>query len=560
MEWLSKTYRQLVELVLGMSPAMRVTTGLLLGVVVLSSVALLRWKPTAPDTYLFGGRVLTDREIARLEAAFSKAALNDWEAVGNRIRVPRAKRFQYIAAAADEGALPEDFDTILEEMIKSSGPFEPRELRDMRMKYAQQLEIARVIQAMQGIERATVKFAETPANGLRRESKKTAVVAALASQNRMLSREQVEAIRTAAAMGLGIPPENVVVTDLRGVSYPGKSAHGMPSVHENIYAAHKQMYEKYYQEKIAESLAMIPGVLVGVNVELDPKLNQTTQTRTYNQPQPIRSSNSSIKTTTRSGTDAGRVGAVPNGALGNRAEEVSPTSSTLQESTSSETREESESVVGQEWSDVVQAGLTPTTVTATVQIPQSYFRRIWMERNPPKPGESPREPDQAELLRIENEEINRIKESVQHLIPGLAPGKDPYPRVYVRSFVDTRRPETPAPSWWEQWLPWLEAHWGTLAALALGAVALFWARSLVRTASVAPAPLPVPESILESITELKKKDEASHVQPTETPPQPRLKRITPQAGPSLRDELADLVREDPDAAAAVLSAWIGDTT
>jgi flagellar M-ring protein FliF len=44
--------------------------------------------------------------------------------------------------------------------------------------------------------------------------------------------------------------------------------------------------------------------------------------------------------------------------------------------------------------------------------------------------------------------------------------------------------------------------------------------------------------------------------PQETPAQRRLRRLT-AGGPSLRDELSELVAEDPDAAANVLRTWIG---
>ncbi len=39
----------------------------------------------------------------------------------------------------------------------------------------------------------------------------------------------------------------------------------------------------------------------------------------------------------------------------------------------------------------------------------------------------------------------------------------------------------------------------------------------------------------------------------------RLKR-RPPGGPSLRDELSELVKEDPDAAVTVLRSWIGNAS
>jgi flagellar M-ring protein FliF len=40
----------------------------------------------------------------------------------------------------------------------------------------------------------------------------------------------------------------------------------------------------------------------------------------------------------------------------------------------------------------------------------------------------------------------------------------------------------------------------------------------------------------------------------------RLRRMSGGSGPSLRDELSELVKEDPDSAANVLRSWIGQVT
>jgi flagellar M-ring protein FliF len=45
-------------------------------------------------------------------------------------------------------------------------------------------------------------------------------------------------------------------------------------------------------------------------------------------------------------------------------------------------------------------------------------------------------------------------------------------------------------------------------------------------------------------------------EPVEATAARRLRRMT-GTGPSLRDELSDLVKEDPDSAANILRTWIG---
>ena len=555
MDFLNKAYQQAADLLRSMTPAARITTAALLILIGLSVAMLLRGGFAQGDLYLFGGRVLSDREIGRLEAAFAKAGLNDWDVTGSRIRVPRQKRFEYVGAAAEDNALPENFDSVLEDIIQGSSPFETKELRDMKRKFALQRELAQVIERLSGIEQATVKYNEERTSGFSREVKRSALVAARSENNDFLTSEQVETIRRTVASGIGMPPDDVVVTDLRGASYPGSSRDGLPTSTDNVYASNKQSFEQYYREKIVNSLSMIPGVVVGVNVELDPRINQTSNTQTYNQPQPVRTTNTTSKLTSRSAPTGGRVGAVPNGGLGNRAEEVAVTQGGS-ESTSSESHEESVAVIGHETVNTVEAGMTPTAVTVAIQVPASYFRTIWQERNPARAGQPPAQPEAADLKHIETEEAGRIQKSVMNLIPRLSAGKDPYQRVEVNSYLDAPIAEAVTPTTVQQATNWLSSNWTTLLTAAMALLALVFVRSTLRQAKQAPAQ--GESSPLVLAAEAGADEAADQAGEDAAVVNHALKRRFQTAGPNLRDELADLVREDPDAAANILSTWIGD--
>jgi flagellar biosynthesis/type III secretory pathway M-ring protein FliF/YscJ len=54
-------------------------------------------------------------------------------------------------------------------------------------------------------------------------------------------------------------------------------------------------------------------------------------------------------------------------------------------------------------------------------------------------------------------------------------------------------------------------------------------------------------------------DELSAGEPEQQEAAARLKRRA-KSGPSLRDELVEIVREDPDAAGNILRNWIGSAT
>ena len=87
----------------------------------------------------------------------------------------------------------------------------------------------------------------------------------------------MRAIRSAVRNAIGnLPVGNITVMDLNaGKSHTG-SEDGKGGSGENVYAAHKRELERLYKSKIEQSLEPYPGVNVGVNVELDPEVNNKT--------------------------------------------------------------------------------------------------------------------------------------------------------------------------------------------------------------------------------------------------------------------------------------------
>ena len=92
-----------------MTPAARITTALLLVVIVVSVAYLFNHQLSGSDAYLFGGDPVRSSELPGMLAAFGKKNLTDYELEGNRIRVPHGKQAVYMSALADDGALPHNF-------------------------------------------------------------------------------------------------------------------------------------------------------------------------------------------------------------------------------------------------------------------------------------------------------------------------------------------------------------------------------------------------------------------------------------------------------------------
>ncbi|HEX5104480.1 MAG TPA: hypothetical protein VFV87_11745, partial [Pirellulaceae bacterium] len=486
MDFVNKAYAQAAELFRSLSPGTRIVAGLLLAAIVVSLVYLFQFQITGGDEFLLGGRPFTASEMTAIEAAFAKAGLGESTIVGNRIRIPRGKKEVYLAALADHGALPADFYKYLDEATAADSPFASSRSLEIRRWNAKQKELALIISRMRGIESATVQYDEEIKQGLTRQKRKTAMVA-LQTAGGGLEEEQLKAIRNVVASAYaGLDRQDITVTDMTsGLSYGGAPGPGGVPEGENVYAMHKQQQERFYQRKITDQLSMIKGVVVGVNVELSPELEHRLRTVKLDpKPVTVNSRETSKESTTQAPGPGGRPGAVPNG-VGNQAVAVSTSTSNGQSSTT-ETQSDIVNVPGYEETVTDKVGLIPTIVTASIEVPASYFQQVWLQRNPVPPGEDPKKADAAELAQIETETVNRIKETVRNLLPPVAQGTNPYPHIVVSTYTDVPGPAAEAPGILVTTQTWLAENWRMLAMAAIGLFSLAMLRSMIRSPAAPP--------------------------------------------------------------------------
>jgi flagellar M-ring protein FliF len=551
MDFVNKAFAQFNDLFRTMTPGVRLTAGLLLAVIVVSLVYLFQYKMTSGDEFLLDGRPFSSSEIASIEAAFAQASLKESTVSGNRIRIPRGKKDLYLAALADNNALPADFYHYLDEASASDNPFTSSRSQELRRWNAKQKEMALIISRMRGIESATVQFDEESKGGLQKLKHKTAMVA-VQTLGGELEESQIKAIRNVVASAYaGLDRQNITITDMTsGLSYGGTPGENGMGPDESIYASHKHKYERDWQKKIADQLAMIPNVVVGVNVELTPELQHSTQTVKLD-PKPItlNATETSKESNTTTPNPAGRPGAVPNG-VGNQPVAISASSSG-QEQTMTESSSQIRNLPGHEQTVLHKAPLVPTKVTASIDVPASYFTRIWKERNPAETGKPAPVADAAALAKIETETINKIKETVRNLLPPVAQGTDPYPHITVATYVDLPGPAVAAPTTVAEATGWLSDNWRSVAMIAVGLVSLLMLRSMLRSSAGAHAPSPSQSAAAETAAHEEDKEHETDAAAT-------VKRRFQMTGPNLRLELQELVKEDPDTAANILRSWIGD--
>jgi flagellar M-ring protein FliF len=550
MDFLNKAFIQVADLFRSMTPGARLTAGLLLVVVVVSLGYLFTHDMSGPSVDLMHGVPIPPGQMSAIVAAIGKAKLTDYKIDGDQIKVPRGEEATYMNALAEAKALPAEFSAVMDEESNSGSPWDTEKDREQRRKSGKEKRLGLFISVMKGIERATVIYDSETKGGLNREKILTASVAVKPVGSQQLDADKVSSIRHYVATAFaGLKPENVTVSDCNGRTWYGNSENG-GGADDNLYMSLKRNYEQELKVKILDALSYIPNVTVESTVTLDKdKFSRTREVKHDSKTTTVREVNSS---TTRSQDSSG-----PSGQPGFASQQPnSPASLGANARGGSKEEEEGNksevlSVPSGSEKETESVGPTPKFAKVSVGIPVSYFKKVWQERNPATEGKESKGPDQAALDQIRTEVSAMVQKHVAPLLP-LAEGvTDPTEYVTVSTFQDIPGKEIPAPGAAQSALAWLGEYWSMLGMIGLALASLLMLRSLVRSAPSMPETRAAPKI-------------AGTMANEEEEPQPaaatahRLRRFT--SGPSLIDELSEMVKEDPDTAANILRGWISNSS
>jgi flagellar M-ring protein FliF len=569
MDFFSRSMAQLRDLFASMTPAARITSTLLLGVIVVSLGYLFQGYSSGSKEVLFNGEALQPGEAHRIESVIAKAKLTGWERQGDRILVPRGEKAEYLAAIADANALPANFDTLLEESLDLGGAFVSEPTRKARMKAVRERQLSMIVRRMDGVEEAQVLYDIREAKGFGKEQT-TATASVRPQAGQTLTPARQKTIREAVAGAIaGMSPQDVMILDLSNGSQYAAGGDGSAEAFDDPYFQTRIQYERMMENRIVDLLRDIHGVKVKVTAELDPTLGSEIRShKSEGDPQQIRFTQGEESTTETDTEDRGQVGLEANGPGRKSAEQAvakNETSHTNNQSTTDNFVPTIEEVRQ-------TAALVPQQVRAAVAIPSDFLVQVWRVRNPDKTAEeAPAKTDLDELT-------DEYKRNIENLVSPLFPRKlaeDPYPNVSVAVFQSLKPDELPPPTMMSESLMWAGRNSGSLIMAGLAVVSLTMLRSLVK--SIPPAetnvilspPMAAAAASTHATIAMPTMAQEPHhaAEPGEAPAEPRKKpsadksgrpRLRLKKGVSMKDDLTDIVREDPDAAAAILRSWIGN--
>ena len=552
MDFLNQAIEQVRELFLSMTPAARLTAGLLVGVIGISLGFLFQQQSSGPDEYLFGGEVLSSHDANRIDLAIAQAGLNGYERVGNRFRVPRGIKSEYLSAVATAGAIPTNFDTLIEKALEDLGEFTSSATQRERLKAARERQLSMIVGGMDGIESAKVIYDITKPRGLSRDPKGTASVSVRPEPSEPLEARQIKMIqKTVAAAIAGLSMADVQVTDeSNGSHFGGMGNEVSAEVFDTPYYQNRIYYEQWVEAKIANLISYIPNVRIQVTAELDNTSSHTTHSVTpEGDVAALHDSTHEEETSSTRKENGGRPGPIAQGPTRTGPESELATN----ENTSSNTEKETDNYIGTTEEFLEQAGLIPKQVRASISIPSNYLVSIWREKNPDQPEDA--KPEMAALTALENSVKDKIKNVITPLLPRLEKGVDPYEQVELTVFESFTPAPIEEPSLARHTMAWLGQNANSMMMGVLALASLVMLRSVVKSISSSD---PVPARASPALS-IHQQDDDSTDQTSgsgteggqKSRPRLRLKK-----GANLKDDLAEIVNEDPEAAASILRGWI----
>jgi len=556
MGFFNQSLAQLRDLFGSMTPAARITSALLLGVIVVSLSYLFQGYAGASEELLFNGEILQPREADRVEAAIAKAGLKVLQRQAGRIVVPRGQTTAYLAAIASDGALPANFDTLLEDSLET-GLFENSETKKARLKAARERQLSMILAMMDGIDDAKVLYDVREPKGFEKRQV-TAMVSVMPEAGAELDAHRRRMIREAVAGAIGgLAAANVTILDLSsGSQYNGSFGEISADSFNGPYYQERTRLEQHWKARIEDLLRFIqPAALVQVTAELDDMLNAEIHTvKPEGDPTALRESSQTQSSVNSRVEDRGQPGPVANGPNGKPADQAVAKNENTTDSETSET----ENVVPMVEEKRQQTGLTPKSVRAAIALPSEYLVRVWRESNPDaKPEDRPT----AELLKnIEGEVRSNIETLVAQLFPKEI-AELARPNVEVTVFQSLTPDPVEPPSLASEGLLWAGKNSGSLIMAGLAVVSLTMLRSMVRSIPAADTAIKFagPTLAAETVGDrpAAKPAEKAASQTARDPSRPRLRL---KKGPTLKDDLTEIVKDDPDGAAAILRTWIGNAS
>ena len=571
--YIAQNYAKLKDLYLSMTLGNRIVAALLaatlfisLGYLIVGSI-----KPAdfgSKTVYIYNGYRFDQFQQRAADSSLAKKNLREHQWVGDRLQVPRDKLHLYVAALAEDDVVAPT-STPRQDTADNFSPFHHAKIMDTRMIAASERSTAAAIKMLPGIADAWVmsyKRPEWERNVWARKNVISVSVTLDAIEKKPLPDETIAAVGRIVAPAFGITNlKEIAIVDARNTRSYNGAAEELGSA-QGEYLRHVAKAEERFKDTIYKQLSHIDGIEVHAAVTLTTHRELRTFEVEHDRPTPLTIHEMDYHFMREGHNRFFRPGHVAQWGvpLIDPTGNVGPTDKTDEKKREFET---THALPGREINSETLPYI-PQLVTVSIRIPNDYVLSMWREDNMRFGGDPDAIPTPEELRAKADEIEMSNKRLVSQLLVNYRESRrqDPMELVTIE-FYNRLLPTEPDLTAWERFLLFLKDNWQNLGLMSLVfcGLAVLWLISKPQK----PEPIVIYEGLETPLEALdarleekwRREDEARRLA-EEAEAEARREEFENSLGElgslrSLRDEIAELIRNNPEAAAAIIKQWIG---
>ncbi|MFA6043446.1 MAG: hypothetical protein WC718_00555 [Phycisphaerales bacterium] len=320
-----------------------------------------------------------------------------------KLVVPSARALAARQFLAQAGALPKDRALYFETLITKQNWMNSRQSNEQNYRLALQNELSRMVEGFNGVESATVLMEIPEAQGLGSTMRKpTAAVSVKSSSGQSIPQSVIDGIANIIAGSVaGLTVDHINITD---AGTGAKRAISSDESQASLLALdNSQRVERQAREKIEQFLSYIPGVQVAVTASVD-VTRSVAEVQSY-----LPEKNGTVQltkkttTTTNNSNEAAGGAAVP-GVEANQAADITRGAGGGGAKTeNNDETVENENKFGSRTERIVDPKGQSTSVAVSVSVPKGYVVRLMQDSAASAanatPGAKPTTPPDADVQK-----------------------------------------------------------------------------------------------------------------------------------------------------------------
>ena len=465
---------------------------------------------------------------------------------GDKLLVPAERRIEILSDLSYSRLMPHNTSEGFDAIIKQSSPFDPEEKQAKIWNHGKELLLSQIIGSFPDVVQADVLIDPTSVMRIEGSIEPSAVVNITLREGAKPSQHLVDAAAEAVAGAQsGIVPGRIRIV-VNGLAQKVRDSESPVDATEQL--ALIQQNEASVEQRVRQTYSDIPGLLVSVTLKLN---TTTTQTEKHDFDskgaiQKQTETTSETDQTTGGSASGGEAGAVPNQGMS-----ANPAGAS---SGQSQTHEKTDDKFQNFVPETHVVSHTPagdaTTVGATVRVPLSYFARVLAAQDA-----TIKTPTYAQLQPVIAAELPKLREGVARCVM-LAAATD----VSIDTYVDSAPSLALQPALASSGsgvASMVNGHARELALGALAVMSLFMASMMVRKASPSPVPItPAPVQLDNNQSLIGKEPLVGEALGGDATLDAMELNDEAVKTTQMVDQVSTMVRDNPDAAAALMKRWL----